>query len=380
MAKQNINVGTAANDKKGDSLRAAFVKVNANFTELYTALGINADGTLNLGAFEFTGSVMSTTDSTAIVIDQATTITSDLTVGGDIVPSIANGGNLGSPTKPFRSLYVSNNTIFLGNVSLSLDANNNLTVNGSQVGGGVTSYADLSGKPTLTTVATTGAYADLTGKPTLFSGSYNDLTNKPNLGGTYQFSVAADDSTQRVIRTDEVVKFVGAGGITTASDAEGNITINYVQGDIRSNGNINIDINLADSTLRRWQFGEDGELTFPDGYLKIVPNGANPFISNSIDNGLGLVSGNFIQIRQSVADAYGITINSSITDTGLGDGASLAGGSNIDVNGSKIILAKYTSNYLDADTGITGQNKIEINQDEILIGLDVFTFTSGSTS
>lgn len=83
MTKQSINVGTAANDRKGDSLRAAFQKVNANFTELYTALGLDAGG-LNIGAFEFAGSVMSTTDSTAIVIDQATTITSNLSVGGDI--------------------------------------------------------------------------------------------------------------------------------------------------------------------------------------------------------------------------------------------------------------------------------------------------------
>ncbi len=37
MTKQVINVGTTANDKKGDSLRAAFQKVNANFTELYTS-------------------------------------------------------------------------------------------------------------------------------------------------------------------------------------------------------------------------------------------------------------------------------------------------------------------------------------------------------
>lgn len=36
MAKQSINIGTTANDKKGDSLRAAFQKVNANFTELYS--------------------------------------------------------------------------------------------------------------------------------------------------------------------------------------------------------------------------------------------------------------------------------------------------------------------------------------------------------
>lgn len=35
MAIQTINVGTTANDRKGDSLRAAFTKVNANFAELY---------------------------------------------------------------------------------------------------------------------------------------------------------------------------------------------------------------------------------------------------------------------------------------------------------------------------------------------------------
>jgi hypothetical protein len=153
-----------------------------------------------------------------------------------------------------------------------------------------------------------------------------------------------------------------------------------IPGDIKSDGNINIEINLSDSTLRRWSFGEDGELTFPDGYLKIVPNGANPYISNIIDNGLGLVSGNSIQIRQSTADAYGISINSSTTDTSLGGGASLASGSNIDVNGTKIILGQYTSNYLDANNGLTGQNKIEINNDEILIGQYISTLVDGVTT
>jgi len=36
MAKQTINVGSTANDGTGDKLRDAFVKVNANFTELYS--------------------------------------------------------------------------------------------------------------------------------------------------------------------------------------------------------------------------------------------------------------------------------------------------------------------------------------------------------
>ena len=43
-------------------------------------------------------------------------------------------------------------------------------------------------------------------------------------------------------------------------DPDGNLTI---PGDIRSEGAINIDINLSDSTLRRWRFGEDGNLDAP---------------------------------------------------------------------------------------------------------------------
>ena len=37
MTKQVINIGTAPNDKTGDSLRTSFTKANANFTELYSS-------------------------------------------------------------------------------------------------------------------------------------------------------------------------------------------------------------------------------------------------------------------------------------------------------------------------------------------------------
>ena len=36
MAQLLINVGDTANDRKGDSLRIAFQKINTNFSELYT--------------------------------------------------------------------------------------------------------------------------------------------------------------------------------------------------------------------------------------------------------------------------------------------------------------------------------------------------------
>jgi hypothetical protein len=92
---------------------------------------------------------------------------------------------------------------------------------------GVINYNNLSSKPTLFS----GSYTDLSNKPVLFSGSYTDLSNKPE---GFQFSVAADDSTQRLISTDEVIKFVGAGGITTSSDAQGNIT--FTQGSVDLSG------------------------------------------------------------------------------------------------------------------------------------------------
>lgn len=41
----------------------------------------------------------------------------------------------------------------------------------------------------------------------------------------YEFSVAGDDSTQRVISNGETLRFQGAGGIATATDGEGRVTI-----------------------------------------------------------------------------------------------------------------------------------------------------------
>jgi hypothetical protein len=42
MAKSILNLGTAANDGTGDSLRAGATKINTNTDELYSSLG---DGT-----------------------------------------------------------------------------------------------------------------------------------------------------------------------------------------------------------------------------------------------------------------------------------------------------------------------------------------------
>jgi hypothetical protein len=77
---------------------------------------------------------------------------------------------------------------------------------------------------------------------------------------------------------------------------DGNLQI---PGDIKSNGNINIEVNLSDSTLRRWQFGEDGILTVPgpisglgNAKLDFTTYGANTaYLTTTSDDTTALIMG-----------------------------------------------------------------------------------------
>jgi hypothetical protein len=176
MTRQIINLGTA--DKgNGDPIRVAFEKANSNFAELYAILAgggtqiIEADvkgsvfaddstvivdsinnkifaNTAELGNIEITGSTVSTSDSSGITVNQIVNLNSDVNIGGNLIPNTANGGDLGSVTKPWKSLYVSNRTIFLGNVPLSLEpGSNELQINNVPISQTI-NYANIPNTPT----------------------------------------------------------------------------------------------------------------------------------------------------------------------------------------------------------------------------------------
>jgi hypothetical protein len=112
--------------------------------------------------------------------------------------------------------------------SIAADDSTQIPVNADNTikflgGVGIDTTADANGNITITGFS--GSYTDLTDRPSLFSGSYNDLTDKPNLAGTYSWSIAADDSTQIEISSGNLVKIVGSRGVTTTSNADGQITI-----------------------------------------------------------------------------------------------------------------------------------------------------------
>ena len=103
MARQILQVGTTANDGTGDTLRAAMIKVNDNFTELYnspllasgitvrgneiTATRTNDDlvlkasgtGAVTTGGLKFKGTSISSDDSTAVNINENLAIDGTIT-------------------------------------------------------------------------------------------------------------------------------------------------------------------------------------------------------------------------------------------------------------------------------------------------------------
>ena len=237
MAKQIINIGTKVNSGGGDPLRTAFTKTNENFTELYSRV-LTAEGQLgisNLGGATIEQSIIGSVigaDSTVIVDYKTATITGKLvgdvtgslfgddstilvdgvnssinlagTVKGDILPDTNLTYDIGSPTKRFKDIYLSSNTINLGGTALSV------TGGKLQVGG--------------TDVGNTISFSELTNKPTTVAG-YGITDAFTNIG------VGADDSTIRSISAGETFRILGGTSITTASDAEGNITITGVAQD-----------------------------------------------------------------------------------------------------------------------------------------------------
>ena len=99
MALQSLNIGTAANDGTGDNLRVGGDKINDNFSEIYTAFG-NGSTLSSLAVTALNGATANelvTVGSTTTELDAEANLTFDgstLAVSGNV--TIANAGNIGS--------------------------------------------------------------------------------------------------------------------------------------------------------------------------------------------------------------------------------------------------------------------------------------------
>ena len=206
MAIQTINIGSSANKGDGDPLRTAFKKINENFAELDTTNTIR----------DIKGSVFG--DDSTLLVDG---------VNGKIVgpiesTSILPGNGLTDIGSTGNRFY---NAWFTGQVETdSVLANVFYGPLTGNVTGNVT--GDVSG------TAGAVAFSGITGKPTTLAG-YGITDGGGGSGGAAftNIGIGADDSTIRTINEGESFLIKGGTAITTASDAEGNITVTGVAQD-----------------------------------------------------------------------------------------------------------------------------------------------------
>ena len=360
MAKKTVNIGTSVNKGNGDPLRTAFGKINDNFDELYSALGNDGD-----------------------LFDPSS-------VDQSLVPTTTNTVDLGSASKQWRSLYVSNNTIYIGGVAIGVDGNGNLTTGGTVVGN-TPAWANITGKPTFATVATSGAYADLSGKPTSFSSLVNgsqtvNLSSSPVSGTTFssgltihRLSGSMANITSDIDKVLQIATQTSNGRQEWSFGTDGILTLPQ-NGSIKSSTDIDITIDTPDSSTFNWQFGADGSLTLPS--VGKISNGAydwtfgstgittfpgvikagniNNLVVNDLGGGTSLTTGSQIQVGNSANDGAGVLIKNAVTNT-LGGETSLESGSKIQMDNGNVSLFSYTYNGMGGGEGLEGRLGVEVD-------------------
>jgi len=192
MAKLTVNIGSSANDRTGDNLRTAFNKLNSNFDEIYLSVD-----TLTSQVATITGSGTSNSASGNTIV-------------GDIQGSV----------------IAEDSTVLVDGVGGAIDASN-LTgalpaIDGSALTGVVSAFSDLTGTPT-----TIAGY----GISDAYTKAEVDSSIASVTAGHFDFNITGDDSTVRTVTSGSTLQITGGTAITTASDVDGNITINGVAQD-----------------------------------------------------------------------------------------------------------------------------------------------------
>ena len=158
----------------------------------------------NVSATSFIGSGSNLTNITLSQVLAGGSEVSDSVSFGNVTPYATGTYNLGASNNVYSNAYATN---FHGG--------------GANISG--VPYANVTGTPTIATVATTGAYSDLTGTPTNISTFTNDSGYLQNLSSTSITTL--QDVSINSPQANQVIKYIG--GIWTNSaggESVGNFT------------------------------------------------------------------------------------------------------------------------------------------------------------
>lgn len=221
MARKVINIGTAANDGTGDSLRVAGGKINDNFVEVYTALSTAYNYTLPTASAATLGGVkigahLSINPSTGVLSASVPNDLTDLGIADGLNGQYLKTDGAGNFSfSPIPSQISGLND--LTDVTLSSPTSNQvLKYTGSQW---------INSTLTLTTALSGLVDVDL-GTPTAgqvlkFDGAYwTNGTDEGGVGNPFDQSLNTTDAVDFVKVTAEEIDLSGSGTPTVYSETD----------------------------------------------------------------------------------------------------------------------------------------------------------------
>ncbi len=392
MSKQTINVGTNQDDGTGDNLRAAFVKVNENFTEVYNELGGVA-----LSNIKMSGSTISTdTTNSGIIIDPNgtgtialtgdTAVTGTLSVSGAFSPAslavtagATVGGDLGvtgtltAGTFAPTSLTVSGVTNLNGNINLGDASGDTITATGRFDSSLVPSVTDTNdiGSATLrwkdiyiTTINTSGdatvggnlavtGNVTIGGNITIGDADTDDITINaelandlvPNLDSTY--NVGSSDKRYLAVFGD---RFIGASAEVGGLE----IITNTIQS-LSTNGNITINPQGTGIAIVAGQLRVDG--TFQINGTQTVDMGSNRI--QSVATPSATTDATNKSYVDGLASNYATAAQGALADSALQSGDNISTLTND---------SGYLTSYTEADTLETVTNRGATTVNAVTVG------------
>ena len=169
-----------------------------------------------------------------------------------------------------------------------VSTNNVLKYDGANWVDGSVAYTEVTGTPTLATVATSGAYSDLTGTPTLATvattGAYSDLTGTPTLG-----TAAAEDVGTAA---GNVVQLNGSAQLP-AIDGSLLTNVSASVADLDDIGNVDTTGVSTNNVLKY-----DGA-NWVDGSVAYTEVTGTPTLGTAAAEDVGTAAGNVVQLNGS---------------------------------------------------------------------------------
>ena len=397
MARQNINIGSSANDGTGDPLRTAFDKINDNFVELYgtdndiNTLDANLDvntfaittgvtngdititpngtGSIKLGAMKFVGTTMSSDDSTQITIAENIQTTGTMNVGGAatlstslalasgatvtaILDEDAMGTNSATALATQQSIkaYVDSQVTasdldFQGDsggaLSVDLDSQT-FTVTG---GTGI----DTSGSGQTLTVAIDSTVTTLTGSQTLT----NKVLTSPTINGA---TMTGNVTVDNLIFNDTDISTASNGNLTlnpggtgtiqlhanTAVTGTASVSSTLTTADITTTGNTTVSGNstVAGTLTVQGSINADTIVSNSNGDITIDPAGTGAIVLT----GPITATGTHTTTGQLNVDNLRLDGN-TLSATSGGITISPAAGQNVAVGGTNVKLTATEANF-----------------------------------